>query len=203
MNQPEYFLIIGLVSFIIGSIPWGFILGKLLKNKDIRTQGSGNIGTTNAFRTSGPAVGVLTLILDFFKGWIPCLVAGRLMGDEVLIAITGLCAVLGHCYSVFLSFKGGKGIASSAGVIAYFDYRVLLVLLTVFILVLLAGKIVSLASISAAIAAPITGQLLSVAIPYRIVILMLALLVIFRHQANIQRLRAGTESKIFSGKHKK
>lgn len=192
----EKYLFIILLAYFLGSIPFGYILGRLVTKQDIRTKGSGNIGTTNAFRTSGPAVGLLTLFFDALKGFLSCYLALRIMPTDEAVALAGFFAMVGHCFSAFLKFKGGKGIATSAGVVLYIDYRLLLILLAVFILILVVTKIVSFSSIIAALSAPFITFLLGLEKPYIIMVLVIVAIVIYRHMDNIKRLRAGTESKI-------
>lgn len=198
--MEKYFFII-LLAYLFGSIPFGYILGRLVTKQDIRTKGSGNIGTTNAFRTSGPRVGLLTLFFDGLKGFLSCYFAYLILATDEAVALAGLFAMIGHCFSMFLKFKGGKGIATSAGVVLYIDYRLLLILLGVFIIILLMTKIVSLSSITAALLAPFVSYFIGLDKPYIIMVLIIVCIVIFRHKDNIKRLRAGNEARV--GRKKK
>jgi len=162
---------------------------------DIRTTGSGNIGATNVSRTLGWKVGVLTLVGDCLKGVLPVLLAYRLGFTEGWLALTGLAAFTGHIYTVFLRFKGGKGVATALGVFLALSPLSVLAALAVFGLVFWKWRYVSLASISAAAAMPLLVALIDRRGLIFLMSGLIALLVIWRHRENIQRLRLGTESK--------
>lgn len=184
-------------AYLLGSIPTGLLLAKAA-GVNIRETGSGNIGATNVYRTLGRKVGIMTLIGDCLKGLIPVLIAKQLGLPEVWIAATGLAAFLGHVYTVFLGFKGGKGVATALGVFLGVSPLSVLIALGVFILVLVRWRYVSLASITAAAAMPLVIAFLE---PKKLLIAMslaIAALVIYKHRENIQRLRSGTESKFKS-----
>ncbi|ABQ28070.1 glycerol-3-phosphate 1-O-acyltransferase PlsY [Geotalea uraniireducens] len=184
-------------AYLLGSIPTGLLLAKA-SGVNIRETGSGNIGATNVYRTLGRKVGIMTLIGDCLKGLIPVLIAKQLGLPEVWIAATGLAAFLGHVYTVFLGFKGGKGVATALGVFLGVSPLSVLIALGVFILVLVRWRYVSLASITAAAAMPLVIAFLE---PKKLLIAMslaIAALVIYKHRENIQRLRSGTESKFKS-----
>ena len=184
-------------AYLLGSIPTGLLLAKAA-GVNIRETGSGNIGATNVYRTLGRKVGIMTLIGDCLKGLIPVLIAKQLGLPEVWIAATGLAAFLGHVYTVFLGFKGGKGVATALGVFLGVSPLSVLIALGVFILVLVKWRYVSLASITAAAAMPLIIAFLE---PKKLLIAMslaIAALVIYKHRENIQRLRSGTESKFKS-----
>ncbi len=198
------------LSFLLGSIPFGLLLGKL-KGIDIREHGSGNIGATNVFRTLGKKPGILCLFLDFCKGFIPVLICKHYVPESTVgqsIAVgTALAAILGHNYSPWIGFKGGKGIATSAGAIAAIMPPVALILLVlIFIVVTFITKYVSVGSIATAIALPlltIYGSYSHGKIadgtwnkPLFIFSLIAGSLAIWKHRANIVRLRNGTENKI-------
>jgi len=202
-----FFLII---SYLLGSVPFGYLIGKA-KNTDITQSGSGNIGTTNTFRVLGPLAGFLAGTFDILKGGIVIVIVYLLSkygkyndpltinGEEIYI-IYGLAAVIGHCHSIFLKFKGGKGVATSLGAIFFINPLLGLTLLVVFLAVMLFTKYVSLASCLGAVAGvagaftyyPIMGQ--SILTP--IVILIFGIIIFLRHIANFKRLANGTENKI-------
>jgi glycerol-3-phosphate acyltransferase PlsY len=181
-------------AYLLGSIPTGLLLAKAA-GVDIRSTGSGNIGATNVYRTLGRTVGILTLVGDCLKGLIPVLVAQKLeMGDAVIAAV-GAAAFLGHVYTVFLGFKGGKGVATALGVFLGVSPASVGIALIIFIIVVAAWRYISLGSITAAAAMPF----IVAALDRRPLIIAMtagiALLVIWKHRENISRLREGTESK--------
>lgn len=182
------------LAYLLGSVPTGLLLGKAL-GVNIREAGSGNIGATNVYRTIGRKLGIITLIGDCLKGLIPVLAAKWLGLPPAWIALVGLAALLGHVYTVFLGFKGGKGVATALGVFLGTSPLSVLVAFGVFAVVLYLWRYVSLASITAA--ALIPGLVLVFGAPREVVLmaLVIAAVVIFRHHENIARLRAGTESK--------
>jgi glycerol-3-phosphate acyltransferase PlsY len=194
------FVITALVSYFIGSIPTGYLLARL-KGIDIRKTGSGNIGATNVFRILGKPAGITVLLIDALKGFLPTYIVkygihhGGPDSAEWLAMTAGLFAILGHNYTCWLRFKGGKGIATSAGVLIALAPLALLIALGGWILIFLLSKYVSLASIGAAVILPFavfgtggTRRMLVLAT-------ILSLLAIYKHRANIQRLIAGTENR--------
>ena len=192
-------LFVALGAYLLGSIPTGYLVARA-KGIDIRTVGSGNIGATNAFRILGRGPGTFVLLADAAKGAIavlllPSLLAGS--SDVPFRIIAALGAVLGHNFTCWLRFKGGKGIATSAGVLAALVPWGFLVTLAVFVVVLALGRIVSLASIAAAVALPVAVAFTPPR-DRRLVVLtaVLSVLAIARHHANIRRLAAGTERRI-------
>jgi glycerol-3-phosphate acyltransferase PlsY len=194
--------IAGLVAYLLGSIPSGFLAGRA-KGIDIRKLGSGNIGATNVFRFLGKPAGVAVLFADFLKGWIACAITTPLLyrlilhtGDatpDSLLLISAVCAVLGHNYTVWLNFKGGKGIATSAGVLAAVVPIPFLCILTVWILTLITTRYVSLASILAALSLPLSVWLTGGSLTWIIVTGAMTALAVGRHHGNIRRLLNGTE----------
>lgn len=181
-------------AYLLGSVPTGLLLARAL-GVNIRETGSGNIGATNVYRTMGRKVGILTLIGDCLKGLIPVLVAKWLGLPELWIAAIGLAAFLGHVYSIFLRFKGGKGVATALGVFLGTSPLSVLIAVVVFALVLYKWRYVSLASIVAAALIPVIVWLVGCQPELAVMSLAIAGVVIFRHRENIARLRAGTESK--------
>jgi acyl phosphate:glycerol-3-phosphate acyltransferase len=190
---PTEYLMIPL-AYILGSVPTGLLLAKAF-GVDIRTTGSGNIGATNVYRTLGRSVGVMTLVGDCLKGVIPVLVARGLGLGVAWVAAIGFAAFIGHVYTVFLGFKGGKGVATALGVFLAVSPLSVLLALVVFAVVVGKWRYVSLASISAAAAMPLSVFFLDGRTPVILMTVAIALLVVVKHKDNIQRLRAGTENK--------
>lgn len=183
-----------LAAYLLGSVPTGLILAKA-SGVDIRSTGSGNIGATNVYRTLGKKVGIMTLVGDCLKGFIPVIIASRLGLTDAWVATVGLAAFLGHVYTVFLGFKGGKGVATALGVFLGVSPLSVLIALGIFMLVILKWRFVSLASITAAAAMPLIVAALD-RNPVRVAMtIVIGSIVIYKHKENIQRLRAGTENK--------
>jgi len=184
------------LCYLIGSIPFSLIFGMALGKVDIRTRGSGNIGATNVLRTSGIAVALLALAADLVKGlaaaWI-----GTAVGGPTLAAFCAAAVITGHCYSVFLNFKGGKGVATSAGIMVFLMPDVFVVVIILFILMVTISRYVSLGSIVGAIAFPLlTAFVFPKPLPYILMSIYMIILVLYRHKDNFIRLREGKESKI-------
>lgn len=188
--------LIALLSYFLGSIPSGYIIGKIFFKTDIRKLGSGNVGSTNALRNFGKAAGIGTLLCDALKGFLAVFIADKLAGANA-IAVAFIFVVLGHMYSIFLHFKSGKGVATSFGALIYIDLRFVLILAAIFIIIVLTSRIVSLASILASFAAMIVGYFYFGLVPIYYSILLVAALIIYKHRTNIQRLIKREESKIF------
>ena len=194
------------LSYLLGSIPTAYLFGKIYKGIDIRQHGSGNVGATNAFRILGKIPGTIVLLLDVLKG----LLAVTLVGDifhpatENILwrAILGVVVVCGHNWTVFLNFKGGKGMATSLGVLIGLTIKfsqllvVLLICLGVWSIIFLSSGYVSLASLIAAIALPIVMFFTKQSFEMKILGVVFCVFVIIRHQANIKRLLAGKESRV-------
>jgi glycerol-3-phosphate acyltransferase PlsY len=192
-------------AYLLGSIPFGVLVAKA-KGVDIRASGSGNIGATNAMRVLGKPAGILVLILDALKGYAAVkllpVVLSKCLGDPttapgVLPVLAGICAVLGHNYTCWLKFKGGKGIATSAGVYLALAPLAVLIAIVVFLLAVALTRYVSVGSIAAAVALPAAVWVMT---PHNlflgIVTTALGAMAIYKHKSNIQRLRAGTESRL-------
>jgi glycerol-3-phosphate acyltransferase PlsY len=200
--------LVGLVvtAYLLGSIPWGLLVTRLFGRVDIREAGSGNIGAANVTRVAGPVAGILTLLLDTAKGFFAVWLAGRYSGESATwMMIAGLAVLMGHCFPVWLNLKGGKGVAAALGVFLALCAPAALLSLAVFILVTAYWKYVSLGSISAAAAMPLLIYLLWAphhAPPTMIIFgtMAAALLIIYKHDANIQRLVEGVEPKFSTGK---
>jgi len=213
------YILTALGAYLLGSIPFGFLAAKA-KGIDIRSVGSGNIGATNAMRVLGKPLGIFVLLMDAAKGFAACAIMPAMLYDFFFASswddmfvnhplefqlqiklLTGVCAVLGHNYTCWLKFKGGKGIATTAGVYLALAPWAVLVALVVFILAVLLTKFVSVGSIAAAVALPVTVWVLT---PHNlflgIVTTALGALAIYKHKSNIQRLMVGTENRL--GKQK-
>ena len=199
------YLLVAIVAYLLGSIPFGYLLVRVFRKEDIRSKGSGNIGATNVVRSGAKGLGALTFLLDTCKGFIAVLAGGwiiaRYAGSQVQVenalALAGFCALAGHIWTVWLRFKGGKGVATAFGVFVAFAPWAALACLGIFILVFAASRYVSLASIIGAIALPLLAMLLP---PYTMrtvwltaAIFVIPLIVILKHHQNIARLLHGTE----------
>ena len=198
------YLIVGVVAYLLGSIPFGLILVRIFRKQDIRQQGSGNIGATNVIRSGGKGLGAVTFLLDAAKGYLAVLLAWQVglhvhqtqFQTQNLAATAAVCALVGHVYPLWLGFKGGKGVATGFGVFLGITATAALVALAAFILIFALSRYVSLASIIAAIAFPVAAFLIphEALTPFMIaVVILLPLIVIAKHHANIRRLLAGTE----------
>ena len=187
-----------LLAYLYGSIPSALWIGKLFYNTDIRTQGSGNLGATNTFRTLGKKAGIVVTLLDILKGTAATLIP-LYIATDIHPLIFGVIAVIGHIYPVFAKFKGGKAVATSGGILLGYQWPLFIMAVAVLLIALKITKMVSLSSIILAVVfiiyttiyGVITGDYL-----FMIVIYILAIFIIFRHRANIARIRAGTEPKI-------
>jgi glycerol-3-phosphate acyltransferase PlsY len=191
--MEAYWLV--LVAYLLGAVPTGYILGSLA-GVDVRKQGSGNVGATNVARVVGKRHGILTLIADVAKGFVPVFIALHLNFSPLATASVGIAAFLGHLYPVFLRFKGGKGVATALGVFLALAPWATLVLILVFALVLLAARAVSLSSMIAAAAAPLVLWLSSQPPTYVWMSFLIAAMIVLRHRENIERLLSGTEPKL-------
>jgi glycerol-3-phosphate acyltransferase PlsY len=199
---------IPVAAYLIGSIPFGMLLAKLFGGVDVRKAGSGNIGATNVARVAGLLPGILTLVLDGVKGAAAVWLAARFANESALwMTVAGLSALLGHCFPVWLRFRGGKGVATAAGMFLALCWPAALGAIGVFILVVLFSRFVSLGSVSAAAAMPLLIYLLWAPhhAPPPIITFgafAAAVLVVYKHDANIQRLVEGREPKFSFGKNK-
>ncbi|MEM6910731.1 MAG: glycerol-3-phosphate 1-O-acyltransferase PlsY [Verrucomicrobiota bacterium] len=195
-----------LLGYLVGSIPFGYLAGRL-KGLDIREHGSGNIGATNALRVLGKPVGYTVLLLDAIKGVVPAVIARQWIGGEDAFGewiplLTGILTIVGHNFTCFLGFQGGKGIATSAGVLGALLPLELAIGLSLWIVLVFTIRYVSVASIAAAGSLPVTNALASLGgefrLPYFLATAALCLMAFLRHLPNLQRLRQGTEPKVFS-----
>ncbi len=188
-------IILSIAAYLLGAVPFGLLVAKS-RGINIREHGSGNIGATNVFRVVGKGWGVITFVLDALKGFIPAFVfplLGRLDGDFGVLF--GLLAIVGHSFPVYCGFKGGKGVATSAGMLLGVAPAAVGIGFLCWIICLVASRIVSLASILAALAVGISVWFMGESLVVRIALTLLAVLVIWLHRANIQRLLNGTENR--------
>ncbi len=193
MSSHEIWFIV--MSYLMGSIPFGFILYFLSERKDIRSEGSGNIGATNVMRNKGKAFGIATLLLDVAKGAVPVLYGFKHFQDSpTLIIIGGAAAIIGHCFPVFLKFKGGKGVATLVGVFITFSYPSILVFLGVFFVTVWITRFVSLGSMLGTLSI-FFYTLFTNIVEVSMVVFVIVTLIIVKHSANIKRLMAGNENK--------
>lgn len=195
----EIVLVLG--SYLLGAIPFAYIVTKFAMGIDIRTVGSRNVGFTNVYRTAGPGPGILVLIGDIGKGAAAVWLARRLGGTEWVLVIAGMLAIIGHSWTVFLNFQGGKGVATACGVLFSLMPLEGVVCLALFIAVVAFSRMVSLGSVVAAAALPFVHMAVSFArdvpVPpaYFFFCVLVAALVLVRHRANLARIAAGTENK--------
>jgi acyl phosphate:glycerol-3-phosphate acyltransferase len=205
VNPVLCFASVGLIAYLIGSFPTGYLVGRL-RGIDVRKVGSGNVGATNVTRVLGKQFGYPVFVVDFFKGLVAVLlavvIAFRFQVDsaatDLCAAVGGIFSVVGHSYPVWLGFKGGKGVATSLGVIFGISWIAALIMCAVWIIVFKATRYVSVASIAAAIALPVAMMTLLFLHESRSPVLVyfslcLAAIVVFRHRSNLSRLLSGTE----------
>lgn len=197
-----HFIMGFLLGGICGSVPSGLWIVKALYNIDIREYGSKNIGTTNVFRTVGAKAAVLVLIFDMLKGIIAVAAVHHLFNAPMLDVVTALGALLGHNYSIFLNFKGGKGVATGLGLLVYLMPKVSLAGFGIWLILVLLTRYVSLGSIVAAIFTPVFAWYFDYPTAYVVFGLIAGGFVVLRHKENINRLLSGTESKIKPGNAK-
>jgi glycerol-3-phosphate acyltransferase PlsY len=198
VNLEGILLIVG--GYLAGSVPTGVILAKLFSRKDIRHEGSGNIGATNVYRVLGARLGVLTLAGDVLKGATPVLLARTLLGDDLWIAAVALSTFLGHLYPLFLRFRGGKGVATALGIFLVIAPLAVACGAGVFVLVVLIWRYVSVASLAASALMPVFLGIAGYSSVYAGLGLIVGCLIFFRHRDNIKRLREGVEKKISRNK---
>ena len=197
LGGPAYwlpFIAALVVGYLAGSVPFGLLLARVSGAGDIRKIGSGNIGATNVLRTGRKGLALATLVADIAKGWLPTLVAWHWLGPDIAV-VAGLGTVLGHCFPVWLRFRGGKGVATASGVILALTPLVLPIVLVLFIAIVWATRYVSLGSCIAAIGAPVTAWFLGHVQAAELYVL-LALIIVVLHKSNIARLVRGEESKL-------
>ncbi|QYR64723.1 glycerol-3-phosphate 1-O-acyltransferase PlsY [Fusobacterium animalis] len=184
-----------ILSYFFGAIPSGVWIGKIFKNIDVRDYGSKNSGATNSYRVLGAKLGIAVLVIDVLKGFIPLYIASKFNLAYNDLVILGLVAILAHTFSCFISFKGGKGVATSLGVFLFLAPVITLILLVIFILVVYFTKYISLGSITAAFLLPIFTFFTHRDTYLFTLSVVIAIFVIYRHKTNISRLLSGTENK--------
>ncbi len=189
-------LLVLLAAYLIGGIPFGYLIVKLRTGRDVRQMGSGNIGATNVLRTTGRGWGVLTLLLDIAKGWAACALMQRAAGgDAGWVAAAGVAVVLGHAYPLWLKFQGGKAVASFVGVALHLAPWALAAVAAVFVIAVAATRYISLGSILGAGLFPFAVWILYHPGPAVMsAVAFCGAFIIWRHRSNIQRLRSGTEN---------
>ena len=195
-----YYIISLVIGYLFGCISTAYIICRFAKDIDIREHGSGNAGTTNVIRTLGWKAGIYTFLGDFLKGVFAVLIMKYLFADynnqAMVTVFTAAGVILGHNWPVFLNFKGGKGVASTLGLLFSINLLVGFIAALIMVVVILATRYVSLASILTALATPIVFLIFDDKKPYLVFAILLAILTIYKHKANVGRLLKGTESKI-------
>ncbi|WP_315451715.1 glycerol-3-phosphate 1-O-acyltransferase PlsY [uncultured Selenomonas sp.] len=192
----EDYLLMSVLAYLVGSIPSGLILGKLFWHTDLRKYGSHNIGATNAWRTLGKVPGIIVFLADSLKGQAGVLLGLSLVGTPLAAVIGGLLAIVGHSFSLFLRFHGGKGVATSLGVLTMLMGNVTLIVFALWFTIVYMTRYVSLGSVVAGVLTPILAALFAYPMEYIVFTVIAAFLVIVRHHENIKRLMDGTENKI-------
>jgi len=194
--QTAIYLPLLLLIYLVAAIPTGVVLTRLLGLEDVRSKGSGNIGATNVYRVAGKLPGILTLLGDILKGFLPLFAVKLWMAPTPLqLGLAGVVAIVGHCYPVYLRFKGGKGVATALGIFLVLDPLALLGGCLVFLATVAVTRYISLGSVLAAIAAPLLTILLHRPLPLILCTCVIGALIIWRHRENLRRLCSGTESR--------
>ena len=188
----EPFIVIS-YSYLLGSIPFGFILTKIFIKKDIRKSGSGNIGASNVLRSGGKFLGLLTLLLDGAKGYFAILIAINNFQDYLILSAS--LTFMGHLFPIWLKFKGGKGVATYLGILFAINFILAIVFILTWIIIILISKYPSLASLVSAFTVLILNFLFN-GMYQSFILILFFLLILYSHKTNIQRLKAGTENKI-------
>ncbi|MBS1856383.1 MAG: glycerol-3-phosphate 1-O-acyltransferase PlsY [Acidobacteria bacterium] len=188
-------LVVG-IAYLLGAIPFGYVLVRWKTGKDVRAEGSGNIGATNVMRTTGRAAGVATLLLDIAKGWLAVWIAGRLTEhDTVWMSVAALAVMAGHAYPVFLRFQGGKAVASFVGAFLCLTPGALAVEVVIFVVMVSWTRYISMGSIVGAATFPLAVWLITKMGVPALAAAVAGAFIIYRHSSNLQRLRAGTENR--------
>ena len=203
------YIIIAIIAYAIGSINFSVIISRKMAGFDVREKGSGNAGTTNILRTVGKRAAIVTLICDILKGVVAILIAwivGKIAKNAdavLLVQIAGLLVVIGHAFPIFFEFRGGKGVATSLGVLLTMNWKIGLICLIFAVVIIAVTRMVSMGSIGAAVLFPILTLFIkehyiveATGFKYFIFGILLALLVIFQHRENIKRIKNGTENKL-------
>ena len=187
-------LILMIIAYLLGSFPSALVIGKTFYNKDIRNYGSGNLGSTNAFRVLGKKGGAIVFILDILKGGLAFLIA-KYAGATISPLIIAVFALIGHIYPIFANFKGGKAVATSAGIILFYSPLLFITLFIIFVITLKIWKMVSLSSTIISIAAVFIVWLGNYDLTARIMLTIFAVFIIIKHIPNYKRILNGTENK--------
>lgn len=203
IGQPESLILMLLLAYVVGAIPNGLWIGKVYNGTDLREYGSKNIGATNAYRVLGKKVGFLVLLADIIKGLFGVWIAQVMLGTPLAQLAGGLMAMIGHNWSLFLKFKGGKGVATGLGVLMMIAPVVTALVFSIWLVIVWLTGYVSLGSIVAAISVPCFMVLFGAEPEFVLFGLIAALFVVFRHKANIGRLIKGQELKVGKGSDKK
>ena len=203
------YIIIAIIAYAIGSINFSVLISKKMAGFDVREKGSGNAGTTNMLRSVGKKAAVITLLCDILKGVVSigiALIAGNIVKNvdkAVLVQIAGILVVVGHTFPIFFEFKGGKGVATSLGVIMMINWKIGLICLVFALVIMAFSRMVSMGSVGAAILFPVLTLFINTnfiveasGMKYFIFSVILAVMVIFNHRANIKRIANGTENKL-------
>lgn len=206
------YIVIGIIAYLIGSISFSVIISKKMAGFDVREKGSKNAGSTNVLRTVGKKAAIITLICDILKGVVAVLIAyivGKFVKDidrAILVQIAALCVVIGHTFPIFFKFKGGKGVATSLGIILLLNWQIGLICLVFALILMILTRMVSLGSISAAILFPVLTIFITenylVEGNYIVFGILLAAFVVYNHRANVKRILSGTENKLSFSKEK-
>ena len=189
------FIVLLVLAYLAGSIPFGVVVGKLFYGVDVREHGSGNVGTTNVFRVLGKKAGSIVMVCDILKGYIPAAIAAALFTPWAAIFIAA-APVIGHIYSIFLKGRGGKGIATGAGVVLALVPLAFIIIFATWIALNLLTRYVSVASLVAAVLVPVLTIAFDEPLPYQIAGVLVAVLVWWAHRGNIRRLLAGEEHRV-------
>jgi len=189
------FAVLFCLAYLVGSIPFGLIVSKVFYRVDVRQHGSGNVGATNVFRVLGKKAGVVVMVLDIMKGYLPAALAAALFSPWYAIFIAA-APVVGHMHSVFLKGSGGKGVATGAGVVLALAPLAFVICFATWIAVIIFTRYVSVASLTVAFMVPVLVILFRDPLPYEIAGVLLALIVWWAHRGNIRRLLNGTESRV-------
>ena len=194
--NPSLFIVVLAATYLIAAVPTGVLVTRLMGLNDVRTQGSGNIGATNVYRVAGKLPGILTLTGDILKGFLPLLAVKLwLAPTPVQLGLAGVIAIVGHCYPIYLRFRGGKGVATAVGILLLLDPLALLGGGMAFLLVVTLTRYISLGSVLAATIVPLLTLLLGRPLPLVLSACAIGAMIIWRHAENLQRLCAGTENR--------
>ncbi len=206
------YIVIGIIAYLIGSISFSVIISKKMAGFDVREKGSKNAGSTNVLRTVGKKAAVITLLCDVLKGVVAVLIAyivGKFVDNvdrAILVQVAALCVVIGHTFPIFFKFKGGKGVATSLGIVLLLNWQIGLICLVFALVLMILTRMVSLGSISAAILFPVLTIFITenylVEGNYIIFGILLAAFVVYNHRANVKRILTGTENKLNFNKEK-